>query len=172
MNFPDHLVNYYEGEWLEAVLLTVFGILTAGVVVAIWRCSGHNVLLKGLFYPIAALAALTFFAGGFGVYNNSQRLALKPSQYSESPADFVRAEHNRFEGANGVNTWWMPLKLLWTALVLAGIGISFFTRSVFANGIAIGFICIGAMGFVIDGFAHHRAKLYTAALLAHNSVPQ
>ena len=45
-------------------------------------------------------------------------------------------------------------------------GLRFFTKIKFLNGIAIGLILIGAFGFIIDGFAHQRAKLYTAVLLA------
>ena len=170
MDFPQHLVSYYKGEWLEAVLLTAFGITTTSVAVMMWQHADQNALLKGLFYPIAFLATFTVLAGGFGVYNNSQRLATMPAQYAQNQVDFVHAEHKRFEGANGVNNWWMPLKVLWAVLVIAGIVVSFATRNDLTHGIAIGLIVIGAMGFVIDGFAHHRARVYTAVLLAQNTV--
>ena len=170
MDFAQHLVSYYKGEWLEAVLLTAFGLTTTSVAVVMWQHADQNALLKGLFYPIAFLAAFTVLAGGFGVYNNSQRLAAMPAQYAQSPTAFVQAESKRFESRNGVNTWWMPLKILWTALAVAGIAVSFVTRNDLTHGIAIGLIVIGAMGFVIDGFAHHRAKEYTAVLLAQYAV--
>ena len=166
MDFAHHLVSYYKGEWLEAALLTAFGVGLAGVAVVMWQHADQNSLLKGLFYPIAFLAAFTAMAGSFGVYNNQQRLATMPAQYAKNQTEFVLAERNRFEGKSGVNTWWMPLKVLWAVLALVGIAMSFSTRNDFAHGIAIGLIVIGAMGFVIDGFAHHRAKAYTAALLA------
>lgn len=170
MDFAQHVVSYYKGEWLEAVLLTAFGITTTGLAVVMWQHADQNTLLKGLFYPIAFLAALTVLAGGFGAYNNNQRLATMPAQYAQNQVEFVQAEHNRFEGAKGVNTWWMPLKVLWAVLVIAGIAVSFITPNDLTHGIAIGLIVIGAMGFVIDGFAHHRAKLYTAVLLSQNAV--
>lgn len=170
MDFAQHLVSYYEGEWQEAALLTAFGVALTGVAVVMWQHADQNGLIKGFFYPIALLAAFTAMAGSFGVYNNQQRLAAMPAQYAQNQAEFVQAERNRFEGQSGVNTWWMPLKVLWAVLVIAGIAVSFTTRSDFMHGIAIGLIVIGAMGFVIDGFAHHRAKAYTAALLAHNAA--
>ncbi|WP_027672436.1 hypothetical protein [Rheinheimera baltica] len=170
MDFAQHLVRYYKGEWLEAILLMAFGITTTGLAVVMWQHAGQNVLLKGLFYPIVFFAAFTALAGGFCVYNNSLRLATMPAQYVQNQVEFVQAEQNRFEGAKGVNTWWMPLKVLWAVFAIGGIAVSFTTRSDFIHGIAIGFIVIGAMGFVIDGFAHHRAKVYTAVLLSQNVV--
>lgn len=168
MDFAQHLANYYKGERLEAVMLTAFGITTMGVAVVMWQHSGQNAFLKGLFYPIVFLAIFTFLAGGFGVYNNSQRLAVMPAQYIQNPTALVQTESNRFEGRKGVNSWWMPLKILWTSLALAGIALTFSAHSDLTHGIAIGLICIAAMGFLIDGFAHHRAKLYMAALLTQN----
>ena len=170
MDFAHDLVSYYKGEWLEAVLLTAFGITTTCVAIVMWQHADQNALLKGLFYPIAFLAALTVLAGSFGVYNNSQRLATMPAQYAQSQAEFVQAERNRFEGTNGVNTWWMPLKVLWAVLAIAGIAVLFTTHNDIAHGIAIGLVVIGATGFVIDGFAHNRANVYTTVLLAHNAV--
>ncbi len=170
MDFAQHLVSYYKGEWLEAALLTAFGVVTTGLATAMWQHVDHNTLLRGLFYPIAFLAAFTVLAGSFGVYNNSQRLASMPARYEQDPTGFVGAERARFEGPSGVNTWWMPLKLLWAALAMMGIALSFGSRSDFVHGLAIGLIVIGAMGFVIDGFAHHRAKIYTAALLAQRGT--
>ena len=170
MDFMQHLVSYYKGEWLEAVLLTAFGITATGLAAVMWQHADQNALLKGLFYPIAFLAAFTVGAGCLGVYNNNQRLATMPAQYAQNPVELVQAEHKRFEGAKGVNTWWMPLKVLWAVLVIAGMAVSFTTRNDLIHGIAIGLIIIGAMGFVIDGFAHHRAKIYTAALLSQHAV--
>ena len=170
MDFAQHMISYYKGEWLEAVLLTAFGITTIILALMMWQHTDHNALLKGLFYPIAFLAAFTFIAGGFGVYNNSQRLATMPAQYVQNKIEFVQIERNRFEGTYGVNAWWIPLKALWAILVVAGIAATFVTRNDHIHGIAIGLIVIGAMGFVIDGFAHHRAKAYTAILLSQNTV--
>ncbi len=114
---------------------------------------------------------MTVLAGSFGVHNNSQRLANMPAQYAQNPVEFVQAERGRFDGPNGGNAWWVPLQMLWAALAIVGIANSFSSLHLFVHRMAIRLIVIGAMGFPIDGFAHHRAKLYTAALLAQN-VPQ
>ena len=116
MDFTQQLIGYYKGEWLEAALLSAFGLTMVAVVIAMWFFIDQNMLLKGLFYPIAFLALFTTLAGGFNVYNNSQRLAAMPTQYAENPKVFVQADVQRFESKNGVNVWWLPLKLLWVAL--------------------------------------------------------
>jgi hypothetical protein len=170
MDFAQHVVSYYKGEWLEAALLTAFGVVLTGVAVATWLHMNQNPLTKGFFYPMAFLAVFTLLAGAFQLYSNGQRLATMPAQYAQNQTEFVQAELSRFEGQSGVNTWWMPLKVLWTILVIGGIAVSFTTGNDFVHGVAIGLIVIGSMGFVIDGFAHHRAKQYTAALLTQNTV--
>ena len=160
----NQLMTYYKGERLEAILLAVFGLLTIGIAVVMWQYINQNQMLKGLFYPIAFLGAFTLLAGSFNAYNNNQRLDKLPIQYSANQKEFVQTELKRFEGNNGVNKWWMPLKVTWAILVIAGLILSFTTKSELTNGIAIGLILIGAMGFIIDGFAHQRAKIYTTAL--------
>lgn len=164
MDFTQNLITYYKGERLEAVLLAVFGVVTIGIAVVMWQNFNQNQMLKGLFYPFAFLAVFTFLVGSFGTFNNTRRLEKMPLQYAENPKAFVQAEIDRFEGKNGVNKWWLPLKITWAILAVAGIVLSFATKSDFINGIAIGLILIGAMGFIIDGFAHQRAKIYTTVL--------
>ena len=104
MDFAQHVLNYYKGAWLEAVLLTAFGLAAAVAASVMWQYPDQNALLKGLFYPLALLATFTLVAGG----------------------DMLQ-------------------------------------------GVALGLIGIGAMGFLIDAFAHHRAKIYTAVLLAQDA---
>jgi hypothetical protein len=164
MNLTQQLITYYKGERLEATLLTGFGLVIIVIAGAMWHYSNQNQMLRGMFYPIAFLSAVALFAGGFNAYNNHRRLDKLPTEYSKNPKEFVRRELQRFEGSNGVNHWWMPLKITWTILIVAGLILSFRTKSEWMNGIAIGLILIGATGFIIDGLAHQRAKIYTAAL--------
>ncbi len=108
MNFIQHLITYYKGERFEALLLTLFGLLMMGVAAAMWQHIDRNVIVKGLLYPIAFLALFTFCAGSFGVYNNNQRIAELPKQYTMNANEVVKKEVARFQGPSGVNTWWMP----------------------------------------------------------------
>lgn len=170
MDITQHIVAYYKGERFEAMLLTAFGVVMLVIAVAMWSNLGQNQMLKGLFYPVAFLALFTLGAGGFNTYNNTQRLELLPAKYKADSAAFVQTEVGRFDGPNGVNTWWMPLKLTWAICVVVGMVLSFTTKRDLVNGVAIGLILIGAMGFIIDGFAHQRARVYAAVLTGQSST--
>ncbi len=164
MNFAQNIIIYYNGERNEAILLTILGLVLTSVSIFIWQHPGKNQMMNGFFYPIVFLALSTLILGGFGVYNNTQRLERLPSLYSTNHNEFVKNEINRFEGPYGVNKWWVPLNIIWTLLLITGIVVSFATKKDLVNGIAIGLIFIGSIGFIIDGFAHQRAKIYTAEL--------
>lgn len=166
MDFTQHLITYYKGERFEAVLLTILGSVLLFIAIVMWQHMNQNQMLKGFFYPIAFLAVFTLFAGGFNTYNNNQRINNLPLQYATNQKEFVKAELDRFEGTNGVNKWWMPLKVTWALLVITGMVLSFATKKDLVNGIAIGLIFFGALGFIIDGFAHQRAKVYSAVLMS------
>lgn len=170
MDFAQQLVSYYKGEWLEAALLAAFGATLAGVTLATGLYTDPCSLIEGFSYSMAFLAVSTLFAGAFQLYSNSRRLATMPAQYAQNPKAFVQAELNRFEGKGGVNSWWMPLKILWAIFVIGGISVPLVIGSELVQGVAIGLLVLGGVGFVIDGFAHRRAKQYTAALLAQNGV--
>ncbi len=65
-----------------------------------------------------------------------------------------------------VNANWPIYIGMWTAMVLVGLGLRFGLEADWAHGVGPALILIGAMGFLIDGFAERRARPYTAALQA------
>lgn len=164
MDFTQHLITYYRGERFEAILLTALGLVLLIIAIVMWQNINQNQMLKGLFYPIAFLAVFTLSAGGYNTHSNNERINSLPVQYVTNQNELVKTEFDRFEGTNGVNKWWMPLKLTWALLVVSGMILSFMAKSELVNGIAIGLIFFGSLGFIIDGFAHQRAKIYTKAL--------
>lgn len=165
MDFAETLIGYYKGERNEALWIAGFGVLTLIINVIIWKNMHSNDLLKGLFYPILLLGLLGLLAGGFNAGNNQKRLRELPLEYVADPSPFKIKEIKRFEGSNGVNTWWLPLKIIWSILLLIGIGLGFWSKSDWWNGLAIGLLLWGTLGWVVDGFAHQRAKIYTSELL-------
>jgi hypothetical protein len=168
MNFLEQMTLYYKGEWLEALLLAAFAVVAGGVAFAAWQYSQQNALLKGMLYPLVFISVVGVAVGGFGVYNNSQRINQFPSQYQQDTKAFVKTEYQRFEGSNGVNKWWLPLKITWATLIVLGLFLTFLMSGAFWHGLAIGFFIVGTAGLVIDGFAHHRAQVYTEALRSHS----
>jgi len=165
MNLLPYLQVYYKGERFEAALIVLLGVISLLACLAMWYHINENPMLKGLFYLIAFLGLFAFSAGIFNFYNNNRRLADMPGQYQTNRQQYMAKEIARFEGKNGVNTWWMPLKISWTALIITGLLLTLLTKNAFVNGIAIGLILLGAFGLLIDGFAHQRARIYTDALL-------
>ena len=54
--------------------------------------------------------------------------------------------------------------IMWTTLVLVGLGLRFGLKSDWADGVGPAIVLIGAMGFLVDSFAERRARPYTQAL--------
>ena len=71
-----------------------------------------------------------------------------------------------------VNANWPMYIGMWTALVLAGLGLRFGLKADWAHGVGPALILIGAVGFLIDGFAERRARPYTESLEALASEHQ
>jgi len=63
-----------------------------------------------------------------------------------------------------VNDSWPIYIGTWTTLVLVGLALRFGLKADWAHGVGPAIILIGALGFLIDGFAERRARPYTAAL--------
>lgn len=165
MDFAETLIWYYKGERNEALWLAGFGLLILIINVLVWKNMQSNDLLRGLFYPLLLLGLLGIFAGGFNAWNNQTRLADLPLVYAQDNPTFKMKEIERFEGSGGVNSWWLPLKITWTALLLIGIGFGFWSKIDWWHGFAIGMLLWGTFGWVVDGFAHQRATIYTIELL-------
>lgn len=167
INFIQDLNTYYKGEKNEAIWFTLLGIILVISSVVIWRNSIDNVLLKGLFYPIAIFGVFSTLAGGVNIYNNNLRLVKLPIEYEIQKDEFIKKEYQRFEGKRGVNNMWFPLNIMWSIITLIGIVMIFISKGDFKHGVAIGLIVIGSIGFLIDGVASYRAKIYTSQLFNH-----
>lgn len=165
MDFTETIIEYYLGERNEAAYLFILGLILLVVSIIIWFNLNSNVMLKGLFYPILLLTMLSLFAGGYNVWNNQKRIEKLPIEYKNARQGFLENEIQRFTAPNGVNSWWLPLKVFWGSLLLLGLSITFLAKSDFIQGIAIGLIVWGCFGVIVDGFAHQRAKNYTFELL-------
>jgi hypothetical protein len=165
MDFSETIIEYYQGERNEAVYLFIFGLILLVISIIIWFNLNLNEMLKGLFFPILLLTILSLFAGGYNVWNNQKRINIFPIEYIQDSEVFLKTEIQRFTAPNGVNSWWLPLKVFWTVLLILGLSITNLTKSDFIQGIAIGLIVWGCFGIIVDGFAHQRAKKYTFEVL-------
>jgi hypothetical protein len=169
MDFTHSIIAYYQGEKAEAAILTFFGGLVFLIMVLL-KLYYPTELAKGLVYPVSIFVLIALSAGSFNVYNNAKRLKEMPVKYIEHRGSFVEAELARFEGRSGVNTWWLPLNITWSILVLAGVALFFYKDGNFSRGVAIGLVFLGFSGLLIDGFARERAEKYTKELYSVRSM--
>ena len=63
-----------------------------------------------------------------------------------------------------VNANWPRLVATWATLVVVGLGLRFGLRADWAHGLGPALLLMGAVGFLVDGFAERRARPYTVAL--------
>jgi hypothetical protein len=167
IDFTETLIWYYKGERNEALWLLFFGILILLLSAVIWKNMHSNDLLRGIFYPVVLLGLVASLAGGFNAYNNSQRLIHLPEKFIEDSKGFVALELERFDGKGGVNSWWLPLKVFWSLLLLAGILLAYNSPNYWWQGFALGLLMWGTFGWGVDGFAHQRAEKYTVELKSY-----
>jgi hypothetical protein len=81
--------------------------------------------------------------------------------FQSDPGAMVADELPRMQK---VNDNWPIYIALYTTLVLVGLGLRFGLKADWAHGVGPAIILIGALGFLIDGFAERRARPYTEAL--------
>jgi hypothetical protein len=106
------------------------------------------------------------FAIGIGAavgLRTTAQVAELEAGFQSDPGAMVAEELPRMHNVN--DNW--PIYIgMWTTLVLVGLGLRFGLKADWAHGVGPAIILIGAMGFLIDGFAERRARPYTEALEA------
>lgn len=161
MSFIEIMEGYFRGERIEAL----YYILPAGLLLiglgATALFSDRGGFGWGLAVPLIGFGLVAVVAGlNVGLRTPGQVAELR-SQYQAGPAVMLTDERPRMQA---VNANWPRLVAAWTVLVLIGVGIRFGFRADWAQGLGPALILVGAIGFLIDGFAERRARPYTAAL--------
>ena len=172
MNFVDIMQSYFRGEHIEslAFVLPVGAALVAMAVVAVRAERGG--FAWGMAIPLGLFGLLFIIASiSIGMRTPNQVAQLERG-YQADPAAMLAEELPRMQK---VNANWPIYITTWTVLVLLGVATRFGVKADWGHGLGPALILIGAVGFVIDGFAERRAIPYTAALedLAkeHGSAP-
>ncbi len=161
MQFLDVMHTYFRGERLEALYFIVpVGLLLiafAGVTLKAERGG----FAWGLAIPLV-LFGLVALATGLGVgLRTPAQVADIEAAYAADPSAMVAEELPRMEV---VNANWPRYIAGYVVLVLLGLGLRFGLKADWAHGVGPALILIGALGFLIDGFAERRAVPYTEAL--------
>lgn len=161
MPFIDVMQTYFRGERIEALgfIVPVGAVLIAFAAVTLRAERGG--FAWGLAIPLALFGAVAIALGlGVGLRTPSQVASIEAA-YADDPASMLAEELPRMEKVN--ENW--PLYIgTWATLIVVGLGLRFGLKADWAHGVGPALILVGAIGFLIDGFAERRARPYTAAL--------
>ena len=159
--FLEILHAYFRGEKLATLGLALpFGlVLVAG---ALWFARADRTPFGwGLAAPLVLLGVVLAGVGlAVGLRTDGQVAALVQA-YTADPATFVGPELSRM---HKVNANWPILTTAWVAFIAVGLALRFFVHREWTEGLALGLVFLGGVGFLFDGVAERRARPYTVAL--------
>jgi len=168
MAFADVMHAYFRGEKLEA-----FGfILPIGVLLIGFAGVAIKVERPGFAWGVAMpciLFGLAVVGTGWVVgARTAGQVAELDRLLADSPVALITAELPRMARVNEAFALYVKGYL---AMTVIGLGLRFALRADWAHGLGAALILIAGLGFMIDGFAERRARVYTKALheLVHDN---
>jgi len=163
MPFLEIMHAYFRGERIEALYFIVpIGVLMLAFAAVTLRAERGG-FAWGLAIPLVVFGLVAIGVGAAVGLRTTGQVQEIESELRREPGAMLANELPRM---HKVNANWPILMGMWTALVLVGLGLRFGLKADWAHGVGPALILIGAMGFLIDGFAERRARPYTAALEA------
>jgi hypothetical protein len=161
MAFIDVMHGYFRGEKLEAFWF----ILPIGVLLLAFAGIAIKVERPGFAWGVAApciIFGLVAIGTGATVgARTSAQVAQLEEQLASSPQTLVSQELPRMNQVNRLFALYVKAYLV---LAVIGIGLRFGLRAEWAHGTGAALVLIAGLGFMIDGFAERRARVYTSAL--------
>lgn len=154
---------YFRGERIEALYFIVPAGLLLLTMAGVALKAERGGFAWGLAAPLVLFGLVSVFTGATVGLRTPSQVEDVESNYAEDPAAMVAKELPRMRK---VNANWPVYITTWTILVVVGLGLRFGLRADWAHGVGPGLVLVGAIGFLIDGFAERRARPYTAALEA------
>ena len=163
MTFLDIMHAYFRGERVEALCFIVpIGVAMLAFAAVTLRAE-RGAFAWGLAIPLVVFGLFAVGVGAAVGLRTAAQVAGIESGFQDDPEAMLVKELPRMQK---VNSNWPTYVGMWTALVLLGLGLRFGLKTDWAHGVGPAFILIGAVGFLIDGFAERRARPYTQALEA------
>jgi putative Mn2+ efflux pump MntP len=161
MAFADAMHAYFRGEKLEA-----FGfILPIGVVLLAFAAVAVKVERPGFAWGVAIpciLFGLVVIGTGWVVGSRTAgQVAELDRIFAGGPVELLTVELPRMRDVNEAFALYVKGYL---AMAVIGLGLRFALSADFAHGLGSALILIAGLGFMIDGFAERRARVYTQAL--------
>jgi hypothetical protein len=159
--FLDAMHTYFRGERIEALCFIVpIGVAMVAFAAVTLRAERGG-FACGLAVPLVLFGVFAIGIGAAVGLRTAGQVADIEAGFRSDPGAMVADELPRMQKVN--DNW--PIYIgMWTALVLIGLGLRFGLKADWAHGVGPAIILIGALGFLIDGFAERRARPYTEAL--------
>ena len=163
MPFLDVMHAYFRGERIEALYFIVpIGVAMVAFAAVTLRAERGG-FAWGLAVPLILFGVFAIGIAAVVGLRTAGQVAAIEAGFQSDPSEMVAEELPRMQKVN--DSW--PIYIgMWTTLVLVGLGLRFGLKADWAHGVGPAIILIGAMGFLIDGFAERRARPYTEALEA------
>lgn len=163
MPFLEIMHAYFRGERIEALYFIVpVGVAMVAFAGVTLRAERGG-FAWGLAIPLIVFGLFAIGVGAAVGLRTAGQVAGIEARFQDDPSAMLGEELPRMEK---VNANWPTYIGMWTALVLVGLGLRFGLKADWAHGVGPALILIGAVGFLIDGFAERRARPYTEALEA------
>jgi hypothetical protein len=161
MPFLDIMHAYFRGERIEALYFIVpIGVAMVAFAAVTLR-GERGGFAWGLAVPLILFGLFAVGVGAAVGLRTAGQVAAIESGFQADAGAMVAEELPRMQKVN--DSW--PIYIgTWTTLVLVGLALRFGLKADWAHGVGPAIILIGALGFLIDGFAERRARPYTAAL--------
>jgi hypothetical protein len=152
---------YFRGERIEALYFIVpIGVAMVAFAAVTLRAERGG-FAWGLAVPLVVFGLFAIGVGAAVGLRTAGQVAAIESGFQDNPGAMVADELPRMQKVN--DNW--PLYIgMWTTLVVVGLALRFGLTADWAHGVGPAIILIGAVGFLIDGFAERRARPYTEAL--------
>jgi len=170
MPFLDTMHTYFRGERLEALYFIVpIGIAMLAFAGVTLRAERGG-FAWGLAIPLLLFGLAAIGTGAAVGLRTPGQVAEIESGYQSDPSAMLSSELPRMQK---VNDNWPVYIGTWTVLLFIGLGLRLGLKADWAHGLGPALILVGAIGFLIDGFAERRARPYTQALeaLATEQLP-
>ena len=163
MPFLDVMHAYFRGERIESLYFIIpIGIAMVAFAAVTLRAERGG-FAWGLAVPLVVFGLFAIGVGAAVGLRTAGQVAEIESGFQSDPGAMVAEEFPRMQKVN--DSW--PIYIgMWTTLVVVGLGLRFGLKADWAHGVGPAIILIGAVGFLIDGFAERRARPYTEALEA------
>ncbi|HWN66267.1 MAG TPA: hypothetical protein VNM90_01445 [Haliangium sp.] len=160
MNLTESLPAYFRGEQHLGIGLAVFGVLALAAAFWVWRTQ-VGAFAWWLMIPLALVGAGAGIGGAALAVKTQAQVTRLVAQLDTEPAALVTAETSRMAR---VNANWPRLKVAWSVVIVAALGLLLFVHREWASGLGLALLLTATTLFFVDVFAERRASVYTAAL--------